>query len=128
MAARFPALAALLLIRLYRYTLSSVAGRTCRHLPTCSEFGETAIRRFGLWAGGWMTFARISRCRPFGTHGFDPVPTCLPGNAAWFLPWRYGLWRSCTTPDGPGKEAPHACAAHGGASGAKSAPAARNLA
>ncbi|HHS82474.1 MAG TPA: membrane protein insertion efficiency factor YidD, partial [Devosia sp.] len=29
---------AVFLITLYRYTLSAFTGRTCRHLPTCSEF------------------------------------------------------------------------------------------
>ncbi len=67
-----PALLARGLIKLYRYTLSSVMGRTCRHLPTCSEYADIAIGRFGLWRGGWMALARFSRCRPLGTHGFDP--------------------------------------------------------
>ncbi len=89
-----PALLARGLIRLYRYTLSSIAGRTCRHLPTCSEYADIAIGRFGLWAGGWMAVARFSRCRPLGTHGFDPVPEFLPQNARWYRPWRYGSWRS----------------------------------
>jgi putative membrane protein insertion efficiency factor len=88
-----PAFLARALIKLYRYTLSSIAGRTCRHLPTCSEYADIAIARFGLWGGGWMAFARFSRCRPFGTHGFDPVPESLPSSARWFLPWRYGKWR-----------------------------------
>jgi putative membrane protein insertion efficiency factor len=88
-----PALLARGLIKLYRYTLSSIAGRTCRHLPTCSEYADIAIGRFGLWRGGWMAVARFSRCRPLGTHGFDPVPEILPGGARWFLPWRYGKWR-----------------------------------
>jgi putative membrane protein insertion efficiency factor len=89
---RAPAFAARGLIRLYRYTLSSIFGRTCRHLPTCSEFADEAIARHGLWAGGWMAVGRIWRCRPLGTSGFDPVPDGLPATARWFLPWRYGRW------------------------------------
>ncbi len=89
-----PALLARGMIKLYRYTLSSVAGRTCRHLPTCSEYADIAIGRFGLWRGGWMAFARLSRCRPLGTHGFDPVPEILPQDARWYRPWRYGSWGS----------------------------------
>jgi putative membrane protein insertion efficiency factor len=90
--ARIPALAARALIRLYRYTLSSLFGRTCRHLPTCSEYADEAIGRFGLWAGGWMAAARFWRCRPFGSDGFDPVLPALRDDARWFLPWRYGRW------------------------------------
>jgi putative membrane protein insertion efficiency factor len=89
---RLPALFVRALIKLYRYTLSSVVGRTCRHLPTCSEYADIAIARFGLWRGGWMAFARFSRCRPLGTHGFDPVPETLPANARWYRPWQYGRW------------------------------------
>jgi putative membrane protein insertion efficiency factor len=88
-----PALFARGLIRLYRYSLSSLVGRTCRHLPTCSEFAEEAIASHGLWRGGWMALARFWRCRPFGSSGFDPVPRNLPAGAAWYLPWRYGIWR-----------------------------------
>jgi uncharacterized protein len=91
-----PALAARGLIRVYRYTFSSIAGRTCRHLPTCSEYADIAIGRFGLWRGGWVAFARLTRCRPGGTHGFDPVPEILPETATWFRPWRYGRWTACS--------------------------------
>ena len=81
------------LIKIYRYTLSPLIGFRCRHLPTCSEYGDEAIARFGLWAGGWMTLARIMRCHPFGTHGLDFVPKEIPSRAHWYLPWRYGRWR-----------------------------------
>jgi hypothetical protein len=91
-AAKSPSLFGRGLIRLYRYTLSSIFGRTCRHLPTCSEYGEEAIARHGLWAGGWMTLARVLRCHPWGTSGLDFVPDTLPANARWYLPWRYGRW------------------------------------
>lgn len=89
-----PALAVRGLIQLYRYTLSSIAGRTCRHLPTCSEYTERAIARHGLWGGGWMGLARIWRCRPGGSEGFDPVPDISPAAAIWYAPWRYGRWGS----------------------------------
>ena len=62
------------LIWLYRHTLSPLVGYNCRHLPTCSVYGDEAIERFGLWAGGWMTLARLLRCHPFGTSGIDNVP------------------------------------------------------
>src|SRR5215470_17774119 len=49
------------LIAIYRYTLSALVGNECRHLPTCSEYADEAIGRFGLWAGGWMTLGRRTR-------------------------------------------------------------------
>ena len=81
------------LIWLYRHTLSPLVGYNCRHLPTCSVYGDEAIERFGLWAGGWMTLARLLRCNPFGTSGIDNVPLTVPRSARWYLPWRYGRWR-----------------------------------
>lgn len=81
------------LILFYRYTFSAFAGRSCRHLPTCSEYTMNAMRRFGFWAGGWMGAARLYRCRPGGTHGYDPVPENLPEGASWYAPWTYGRWR-----------------------------------
>lgn len=90
---RAPALAARALVRLYRHTLSPFVGLDCRHLPTCSEYADEAIGRFGLWAGGWMTLARLLRCHPFGTSGLDLVPSTPPEHARWYLPWRYGRWR-----------------------------------
>jgi putative membrane protein insertion efficiency factor len=82
------------MIRVYRYSLSSLFGRTCRHLPTCSEYAEEAIARHGLWGGGWMAVARFWRCRPFGSDGFDPVPESLPASSRWYRPWAYGRWTS----------------------------------
>ena len=86
-------LAAVGLITVYRYTFSAIAGRHCRHLPTCSEFTRDAIWKFGFWPGGWMGAARLSRCRPGGTHGYDPVPETLPTGGNWYMPWKYGKWR-----------------------------------
>jgi uncharacterized protein len=88
-----PRLAARALVKAYRYTLSAFAAGQCRHLPTCSEFADEAIDRFGLWAGGWMTLARLCRCNPWGTSGLDFVPAALPARSRWYLPWRYGNWR-----------------------------------
>lgn len=80
-------------IRAYQLSLSAVMGRQCRHLPTCSEFTDEAIRRHGVWAGGWMGLARICRCQPWGTAGYDPVPRALPAEGSTGRPWRYGKWR-----------------------------------
>jgi len=81
------------LIRAYQVSLSALVGQQCRHLPTCSHYMDEAILRHGFWAGGWMGFARLCRCQPWGTAGFDPVPDHSPASAHWFLPWRYGRWR-----------------------------------
>ena len=100
-ARRLPRNAARTLILGYRYTLSPLIGYHCRHLPTCSAYGELAIMRYGLWAGGWMTLARLMRCHPWGTSGIDNVPAELPTGASWYLPWRYGRWRGVNDAAGP---------------------------
>jgi putative membrane protein insertion efficiency factor len=95
---RLPRNAARGLIWIYRHTLSPLVGYNCRHLPTCSVYGDEAIARFGLWAGGWMTLARLLRCHPLGTSGIDNVPLTAPSGARWYLPWRYGRWRGVNAP------------------------------
>jgi hypothetical protein len=95
---RLPRLLGRSLISAYRYSLSGLVGFHCRHLPTCSAYAEEAVDRFGLWAGGWMTLARLCRCHPWGTSGLDFVPESRPAAARWFLPWRYGRWRGVNAP------------------------------
>jgi len=87
----------------YRYTLSPLIGFHCRHLPTCSAYADEALDRHGLWAGSWMTLARLCRCHPYGTSGLDFVPQSRPQRACWYLPWRYGRWRGVNDkPDAAG--------------------------
>jgi len=86
---RFAARAVRVAIRAYQLTLSALAGSHCRHLPTCSAYMDEAIARHGLWAGGAMGIARLCRCHPWGTAGFDPVPKTLPSDARWWRPWTY---------------------------------------
>ena len=80
-------------IILYRYTLSGLIGRQCRHLPTCSDYALQAIDRNGAWRGFWLTLARLSRCQPWGSSGYDPVPDVRTEHHRW-TPWRYGRWRA----------------------------------
>ncbi|WP_105404862.1 MULTISPECIES: membrane protein insertion efficiency factor YidD [unclassified Neorhizobium] len=87
------------LIRLYQLTLSGFIGNSCRHIPTCSEYGYEAVARHGLWPGGWMTLFRVGRCGPGGTSGLDPVPEALEGRQHWWTPWRY--WRRHVKPASP---------------------------
>jgi hypothetical protein len=104
--AGIPRQAARGLVTLYRYTFSPLVGFHCRHLPTCSAYADEAIARFGLWAGGWMTLARLLRCHPWGTSGLDVVPDALRPDARWYAPWRYARWRGTNSPS------PHGCLPH----------------
>jgi hypothetical protein len=62
------------LIRGYQATLSRWLPPACRFEPTCSHYAYEAIERFGPLRGGWLTLRRLSRCHPWGSSGYDPVP------------------------------------------------------
>ena len=46
----------------------------CRYIPSCSTYALEAIETHGAARGGWLAVRRLSRCHPWGGHGFDPVP------------------------------------------------------
>ena len=54
--------------------LSPVFTGACRFHPSCSSYMAEAIRLHGVIRGGWLGLVRLSRCHPFGSSGFDPVP------------------------------------------------------
>ena len=64
------------LVRLYQICISPfIGGRAaCRFIPTCSEYTKQAIEKYGIFRGTLMGIRRISRCRPGGGCGYDPVP------------------------------------------------------
>ncbi len=64
------------LIKLYQTMISPITGgrAVCRFTPTCSEYAHQAISKHGALKGAWLAIKRISRCRPGGGMGYDPVP------------------------------------------------------
>ncbi|MBR9998079.1 MAG: membrane protein insertion efficiency factor YidD [Cyclobacteriaceae bacterium] len=62
------------LVRFYQGAISPLLGSHCRHTPTCSQYTIEAIREWGPFKGTWLGMKRLSRCHPWGTHGYDPVP------------------------------------------------------
>ena len=48
--------------------------RVCRFEPTCSAYASEAIAVHGFWRGWGYAARRLSRCRPGGGMGYDPVP------------------------------------------------------
>jgi putative membrane protein insertion efficiency factor len=61
-------------IKVYRLVLSPFIGQHCRFTPTCSEYAIEAIDEHGSVRGSWLAIRRLSRCHPFHTGGWDPVP------------------------------------------------------
>jgi len=66
--------ALLLLITIYKKTLSPLLGNQCRFLPTCSEYTYGAVEKYGAVRGIFLGAKRILKCHPFHKGGFDPVP------------------------------------------------------
>jgi hypothetical protein len=64
-------------IRAYQATLSRAYARLgvqCRFTPTCSQYGEACIRRFGALGGGWLAARRVLRCGPWTPSGTVDEP------------------------------------------------------
>jgi putative membrane protein insertion efficiency factor len=63
-------------IHLYQATASKMMpslGVHCRFTPTCSHYGEGAIRKYGTLKGMLLTLRRIGRCGPWTPAGtYDP--------------------------------------------------------
>lgn len=62
------------LIRVYQLAISPLLPPSCRYTPTCSQYSIEAIKKYGPFKGGYLSFRRILRCNPWGGHGHDPVP------------------------------------------------------
>jgi putative membrane protein insertion efficiency factor len=68
------ALPFIFLIKLYQWIISPLLGPKCRFTPTCSTYSLQAFKKYGLFKGFWLSIKRISRCHPWGGHGYDPLP------------------------------------------------------
>ncbi|ASZ10654.1 membrane protein insertion efficiency factor YidD [Chitinophaga pendula] len=62
------------LIKIYQWCISPLLGSKCRYVPTCSQYGIEALKKHGIFKGGYLTIKRILSCHPWGGHGYDPVP------------------------------------------------------
>lgn len=78
-ARQLTARAALLAIDLYQATLSPRMpglGIRCRFEPTCSHYGEAALRCLGFPRAAGLTAWRILRCGPWTRQGTADPPPC----------------------------------------------------
>lgn len=62
------------LMRVYRYCLSPLLPNVCRYGPSCSEYAVIAFETHPPLRAAQLVLRRLSRCHPWGGHGFDPVP------------------------------------------------------
>ncbi len=64
----------IIVIKIYQILISPILPSSCRFVPTCSQYSLEALRKYGLFKGGWLGIKRISKCHPCGGSGHDPVP------------------------------------------------------
>ena len=62
------------IVKIYQKLISPILLPSCRFNPTCSQYSIQSLNKYGLLKGLWLTFKRISKCHPFGSSGYDPVP------------------------------------------------------
>ena len=61
-------------IKTYQIVISPLFPGSCRFDPTCSNYFIEALKIWGPFKGLWLGIKRISKCHPWGTFGYDPVP------------------------------------------------------
>ncbi len=64
----------ILVIRVYQRLVSPLLGDCCRFTPSCSEYTQEAINKFGACRGIYLGVKRLLRCHPFCKGGQDLVP------------------------------------------------------
>jgi len=66
--------ALLWLLRHYKRFISPALPAACRYVPSCSEYAQEAVARYGAMRGTALSAWRLLRCNPFTRGGYDPVP------------------------------------------------------
>ena len=62
------------IIKTYQNMISPLLPARCRYRQTCSEYGVQAIKKHGIFKGGFFIIKRVLTCHPWGGDGYDPVP------------------------------------------------------
>jgi putative membrane protein insertion efficiency factor len=68
-------------LRAYKRFVSPLLPPACRFVPTCSEYAQEAVERYGVMRGGALAAWRLLRCHPLARGGYDPVPQAADGAA-----------------------------------------------
>ncbi len=62
------------LIGFYQRHISPHTLKACRFVPTCSQYAQEAIQKYGALKGSWLAIKRLLRCNPFYKGDlYDPV-------------------------------------------------------
>ncbi|KAK2653171.1 hypothetical protein Ddye_013027 [Dipteronia dyeriana] len=64
---------ALVVLTFYKsMEISPLLLKSCRYVPTCSEYSMEAYKKYGFGKGSILTAWRLCRCNPLGGSRFDP--------------------------------------------------------
>ena len=63
---------ALWLLAAYQGLISPLIPKSCRFVPTCSNYSRQAVVKYGVAKGTILTAWRVLRCNPWGGQGYDP--------------------------------------------------------
>jgi putative membrane protein insertion efficiency factor len=61
------------ILKAYKAMISPWLAPACRFTPTCSEYAQDAIERYGAVRGIGRSVKRLLRCHPFHKGGWDPA-------------------------------------------------------
>ena len=64
---------AIFIIEIYQKISIKYLHKMFSYTPTCSEYTKKAIKKYGIFKGGWKGFLRILRCNPFFEGGKDEL-------------------------------------------------------
>ena len=59
------------IIKSYQRFISPYLGQNCRFWPSCSEYTNQAIKKYGLKKGLFLFTKRILKCHPWHPGGID---------------------------------------------------------
>ena len=63
----------IIILKLYKKFISPLLPKSCKFVPTCSEYAVDAIIKYGVLKGLIKSIYRILRCNPFNKGGYDPA-------------------------------------------------------
>jgi putative membrane protein insertion efficiency factor len=63
------------MIRAYQLLIRPILPPSCRFYPSCSHYAAEAVALHGPGHGTWLALRRLLRCHPWGSGGYDPVPS-----------------------------------------------------
>jgi len=61
------------MVEFYQNGISPFLPKSCRYIPTCSQYTKEALEKYGALKGSYLGIKRILRCHPFHPGGYDPL-------------------------------------------------------